>query len=515
MFVPHRPGPQVVPGANSCGITFPPQPVGIARRRESVTRSKYGISLVSAIKKKQVKQVERLQQDVGKSRTTESQASSGRRREALPRTRPRSVGSAIEWLLVFVVPLAFWFALRIDTNVENQWLANDPIHPAHEMPGVQVYSQDFRTHLPEGVPSPYAYDSSPPTSGPHWEDVRVPVRVLSTPLPIEIQLHELEHSSILMQYRCDTPCPHLVDQLTAIARAHHEVIVAPNPDLPAPLVLTVWRRMLTLDGFDARHVDEFVATYGFAGRRHTPLAPVWNLLQLLKARVGLRPDWPVPGPLDGPAPTQPVGAVPTTWSFDDLKPGTLPPGWHTAGRDRTDTGMGWWRVTPQQDTPSSGNALHLRSVTDNDHFLLLPVPYRDFTFQARILWQPTDQATEQFSIAFRGSDLLNNYRLRVYQRALPSFPVVYLARVEAARPHTLYEAGLDQIHLLPNLWYGVGLTVSGSTIRVTINDQRQQQLLSFSAQDQALAAAPTTTFAIAGFANSNLWVDDVKVEPSK
>lgn len=169
----------------------------------------------------------------------------------------RVFGKAWEWTLVLAVPLIFLLVLRLDGLLADVW-KREPIWPVGEMPGVQVFPGHPKTHLPEGVRSVYQYDSDPPTSGPHWEDVRAPMRVVSVPLPIELQIHELEHGSILMQYNCEVSCPDLVDQLASIAQPYDYVIVAPNPALPARVVVSAWRRLLKLDDFDEQRVREFI-----------------------------------------------------------------------------------------------------------------------------------------------------------------------------------------------------------------------------------------------------------------
>lgn len=80
------------------------------------------------------------------------------------------------------------------------------------------------------------YNSTPPTSGPHWADT-VGTGVYREELPEEIQVHVLEHGHILLQYAPQTP-PGEVRELERIGRRHlRDVVVAPYSKLaPTPAV---------------------------------------------------------------------------------------------------------------------------------------------------------------------------------------------------------------------------------------------------------------------------------------
>jgi len=56
------------------------------------------------------------------------------------------------------------------------------------------------------------YNSYPPTSGPHIEQ-ELPGKVFTKEIPEPIQVHMLEHGSVLIQYKC-SDCDDLIKNLT-------------------------------------------------------------------------------------------------------------------------------------------------------------------------------------------------------------------------------------------------------------------------------------------------------------
>lgn len=111
-------------------------------------------------------------------------------------------------------------------------------------------------HLLPGAAEP-EYLSDPPTSGPHQPG---PARsgVLDEPLSRPVQVGQLEAGAVLLQHDDQLPD----DQLTALeALAGDRVIVAPNPDLPAPVVATAWTVKLQCQAVDVAALTEFVADH--------------------------------------------------------------------------------------------------------------------------------------------------------------------------------------------------------------------------------------------------------------
>jgi hypothetical protein len=124
-------------------------------------------------------------------------------------------------------------------------------------------------HLLPGAEQP-DYLSDPPTSGPHLSG-RAPTGVHTDALDRPTQVLVLESGGVLVQHR-DLPAPE-VEALEALAG--DRVVVAPNPDLPAPIVATAWLVKQTCREVDLgrlrRFADDHGGTTGHEGR--SPAAP--------------------------------------------------------------------------------------------------------------------------------------------------------------------------------------------------------------------------------------------------
>jgi hypothetical protein len=106
------------------------------------------------------------------------------------------------------------------------------------------------------------YTSVPPTSGEHYATTATN-GVHQEPVPNELQVHNLEHGQIMVQYTC-TDCPQLADQLAVFAQRYPKwVLVAPypNPQVGARIALTAWGRIDTFDEYDEQRITRFIESY--------------------------------------------------------------------------------------------------------------------------------------------------------------------------------------------------------------------------------------------------------------
>lgn len=111
------------------------------------------------------------------------------------------------------------------------------------------------------------HNSAPPTSGQH-HTTTANAGVHTAPIPDEMQIHNLEHGQIMVQYTC-TDCPDLAERLKGFAARYPKwVLVAPYPDprVGARIALTAWGRIDTFDEYDEARIQRFIEYYKNKGR---------------------------------------------------------------------------------------------------------------------------------------------------------------------------------------------------------------------------------------------------------
>ena len=145
--------------------------------------------------------------------------------------------------------------------------AQDPA-PGRQMPSLG------QEHVPDGTH--VEYPSYPPTSGTHWPRW-ADWGVHPDPVPEEMLVHNLEHGGVVLLYRCSSPCPDVVQELSAIFRAlpaskygHVKVIVCPNVRIGRRFALLAWTRLDEFDTVDRERVLRFVRAYQDKGPEDVP-----------------------------------------------------------------------------------------------------------------------------------------------------------------------------------------------------------------------------------------------------
>ena len=115
-------------------------------------------------------------------------------------------------------------------------------------------------HISERAQGDIAYNSTPPTSGPHYAS-RAPWGIHRRPIPKPLQVHNLEDGGVLVQYRC-RDCPDLIEKIEAIVNRYRDhVIAAPYPDMKPLIALTAWGRIDELEAFDEKRIVAFIEAY--------------------------------------------------------------------------------------------------------------------------------------------------------------------------------------------------------------------------------------------------------------
>ena len=130
------------------------------------------------------------------------------------------------------------------------------------MPAGEVeheHTSEPAAHIAEAMP-PSAYNSSPPSSGPHcetWGHYAAYNR--ERPLPACNFLHNLEHGAIVLLYNCPEGCPEVTDALGGILAAPPDdpdcllprIALTPYEDMDAKVAAVAWGFTWTSDCIDA------------------------------------------------------------------------------------------------------------------------------------------------------------------------------------------------------------------------------------------------------------------------
>jgi hypothetical protein len=104
-----------------------------------------------------------------------------------------------------------------------------------------------------------AYNSNPPTSGPHWVGVAGP-GIKNEIVPDELVLHSMEHGAAVVWYRADLEQSE-VDKIKVVFNdSSGKKIMLPRKDLDVPVALTSWGYLLKLDTVDESIIKEFIET---------------------------------------------------------------------------------------------------------------------------------------------------------------------------------------------------------------------------------------------------------------
>lgn len=107
------------------------------------------------------------------------------------------------------------------------------------------------------------YNSDPPTSGPHFPSI-ARWGIHETPIPKELQVHNLEDGGVLVQYNCqqtNAECRALVEKLAQIVRRYDHAILAPYPGMSHRIALTAWSRIDKFNDFDEARIVKFIDSY--------------------------------------------------------------------------------------------------------------------------------------------------------------------------------------------------------------------------------------------------------------
>ncbi|MFA5891187.1 MAG: DUF3105 domain-containing protein [Actinomycetota bacterium] len=90
------------------------------------------------------------------------------------------------------------------------------------------------------------YNSNPPTSGTHSQS-EANTGIHATPIPSELQVHNLEHGHVGIQYTDALP-EAIRTKLEELTSKHDKyVFMAPRADMPYTLAFTAWTKLMTCE----------------------------------------------------------------------------------------------------------------------------------------------------------------------------------------------------------------------------------------------------------------------------
>jgi hypothetical protein len=141
----------------------------------------------------------------------------------------------------------------------------------------EVIPTQGNTHIQQGSASPIEYNTTPPTSGPHYPGL-APWNIYDEPVRYEQVVHNMEDGGVIVYYQCEEACPDLVEQLTEVVQpfisSGRNVVMMPNVpdwtafgsqpahrDMASRIALTAWQRIDKFDDFDAERIRAFIEQY--------------------------------------------------------------------------------------------------------------------------------------------------------------------------------------------------------------------------------------------------------------
>jgi len=111
---------------------------------------------------------------------------------------------------------------------------------------------------------PVEYQTTPPSSGPHFPDPTAPGFYAARPA-FGYLVHSLEHGSVVIYYDPAQLSPEIEKSLRAFIKANSDpevgIVAVPDADFKYPFILTAWDKMLELNKYDTPAVRAFLAEY--------------------------------------------------------------------------------------------------------------------------------------------------------------------------------------------------------------------------------------------------------------
>jgi hypothetical protein len=195
--------------------------------------------------------------------------------EARAKRRSKQQGRKRIWRWIFVGCGAI-FALAIITSFFLPTYAPSSTSSSSESDpwDSQEIQGGVNPHVILGEKHP-PYNTNPPTSGWHYGNRVAPWGISESEIPNEIQVHNLEHGGVIIQY--NNSDPEFVSQVEEVAAKQPRfpcyIVVAPYPNMSSTIALTAWGVIQTLTQFDEASIQAFINAHVNRGPEQVPCNP--------------------------------------------------------------------------------------------------------------------------------------------------------------------------------------------------------------------------------------------------
>ena len=193
------------------------------------------------------------------------------------------------WFLVptiLIVGAGVWFLTKNPSILGDKADTGKPVAVSSPVEGTVDFDIVGREQIASGT-SGSGYNSSPPSSGPHWPN---PAKngVYDDPLPDEQVIHNMEHGHVWLAYRPNksgspseegSPEANLkpgvseeeISKLKELVNDDDwKVIMTPRAKNETKIALVAWGRVLKMDEVDYNKIEDFIRTYRNRGPEKTP-----------------------------------------------------------------------------------------------------------------------------------------------------------------------------------------------------------------------------------------------------
>lgn len=150
-------------------------------------------------------------------------------------------------------------------------LDGGPIHPAAPCE-VTIDAPVLQGAAHVKVGDAVAYDSNPPSSGPHYP-IWAAYKEWDHSFPRPYYVHDLEHGAVVFLYKCDGACPEIVDTLRKAMAAIPDdadcvgsgvrvrALIVPDPELDVPVAAAAWGWIYRAECADLRTLTDFALNH--------------------------------------------------------------------------------------------------------------------------------------------------------------------------------------------------------------------------------------------------------------